>query len=155
MTEERHPYAHAPRRRPDGKPEMLEVAPLTLVDITTRPGRPRKLVPPPPPNFSCNDAEEQHYTYFIQAFNKEYPDMTATDQITLQLLAAEYIKYLRMLANEIESGQLVSMARQSPGTQYCRLLDMLSVTRKARVSGRSTKPDDNEDTKRLLELFGN
>lgn len=81
--------------------------------------------------------------------------MTATDQITLQLLAAEYIKYLRMLANEIESGQLVSMARQSPGTQYCRLLDMLSVTRKARVNGRVSRNDESDATKALLEMFGN
>ena len=154
MTDEQT-RTHSAMRRPTQKPEILEVAPLRLVPINRVVGRPRKLTPPPPPNFSCNEAEERHYTYFIQAFNKEYPDMTATDQITLQLLAAEYIKYLRMLANEIESGQLVSMARQSPGTQYCRLLDMLSVTRKARVNGRVSRNDESDATKALLEMFGN
>ena len=109
-------------------------------------GRPKKLVLPP--EFqqlldAMSDIEREHYEFFIAAHVKQYPDFNDIDRLWLRLMAIEYIKTLRMMVEELESGQLVTMSRQHPGVQMRAYADMLSVTRKQR--GKAEKDDPFAD----------
>lgn len=89
------------------------------------------------------DVEQSLFDYFIEAYKQQYPDMVPTDHLLLHLAGLEYIKYLRVVAEELETGKVISMARQHPGVNMRALLDQLSVTRKARTS-RGTKEEEPE-----------
>jgi hypothetical protein len=55
--------------------------------------------------------------------------------------------------NELSTGELITMARQHSGVQMRALLDMLSVTRKARTAGKKEEdPQLVEARKALLGL---
>lgn len=136
----RNPHAQAPRQRPEAKPETLHVAPVSS-GLPTRIGRPRKLKAPPPPAFEMSAFEQTWYQYFLDAHLEEYPDLTNTDRILLMLAACEFVKYIRIVQNELSTGELITMARQHSGTQMRALLDMLSVTRKARQGGKGGEED--------------
>lgn len=113
-------------------------------------GRPRKLKPMPKLD-GLTDAEQILYDDFIQEYLTEYPDITATDYRVLFLIGVEYIKYLRIVGEELRSGKVLSMARQHPGVNMRALLDLLSITRKDRMKG---KPQgDNEEADKLREIL--
>lgn len=136
---------------PYKKPQspMLAVVPVTGSPSEKKNGRPRKLVPPAPPNFSMTDYEQQVYDYVINSYLVEYPDLTPTDHLYLPLIAAEYIKYLRVVQKEFTDGEVLSQARQHPYTQLKGLLDALSITRKQRAKQPAEDPNKN-----LLEEWG-
>jgi hypothetical protein len=77
--------------------------------------------------------------------------MVPTDYLILHLAGLEYIKYLRVVAEELETGKVISMARQHPGVNMRALLDQLSVTRKARTS-RGQKEEDS-DAQEIRDFF--
>lgn len=146
-----------PSRNPDDKPATLSVVPLSQAAETAvgrKPGRPRKSEMPPMPALQVTPLEKQMYDYFISAYLEEYPDLTPSDKILLQLAAIEYIKYHRVAAQELESGQVISMARQHPYTQMRGLLDSMAVTRKQRKRDGSDDTTASETQAKLRELFG-
>lgn len=109
-------------------------------------GRPKKLTLPP--EFqqlldSMSPIEREHYELFRDAHYQIYPDLNIIDKLVVRLMAIEYIKTLRMMAEELESGQLITMSRQHPGVQMRAYADMLSVTRKQR--GKAEKEDPFAD----------
>jgi hypothetical protein len=114
-------------------------------------GRPPKLVMPDLPELQMTDVERPLFDYFIDSYNQEYPDLTATDHLTLFLAAIEFIKYLRVAARELETGEVITMSRQHPGVNFRALLDQLSVTRRARTA--RSRPDDDADSKELKDFF--
>lgn len=87
------------------------------------------------------DTEQALFDYFMFAYKDQYPDMVPTDYLLLHLAGLEYIKYLRVVAEELETGKVISMARQHPGVNMRALLDQLSVTRKARTARGKTEED--------------
>lgn len=129
--------------------QSLLVSPLT----TTRPikkrsvGRPEKLTMPDLPQMPMTDVEQSLFDYFMQAYQEQYPDLLPTDLLLLHLAALEYIKYLRVVAEELETHKVISMARQHPGVNMRALLDQLSVTRRARTA--RSRPEEDQDAKEL------
>lgn len=103
------------------------------------------------PELAMSDAEKELFDYFLWAYHAEYPDLKPTDNLILYLAAIEWIKYLRMSREELETGKLITMSRQHPGTNLRGLLDQLSVTRKARTRGQ--KDEESEEAKELREFF--
>lgn len=144
------------KQKPQAKPELLLVAPLEASPEQPRSaGRPRKKPMPPMPLFKLNDLEQQWYEWIIQSYLTEFPDLSDTDKMQLPLLAIEYIKYLRVAAKELETGEVISMARQHPFTNLKGLMEQLSVTRKARKSDKSNVPDPQEEAReKLLKMLG-
>ncbi len=105
------------------------------------------------PALDMTPIEQDLFDYFLWAYHTEYPDLKPTDNLILFLAAIEWIKYLRMAREELETGKLVTMSRQHPGTQLRALLDQLSVTRRARVT--QTKPEEDESAQELRNFFMN
>lgn len=132
----------------------VDAKPITQLEVprtVATGGRPRKLKPMPALD-GLTPAEQILYDDFIQEYLTEYPDITATDYRMLFLVGVEYIKYLRIVGEELRSGKVLSMARQHPGTNMRALQDQLSVTRKARMSGKSPQ-DGGEDAEKLREIL--
>lgn len=98
-----------------------------------------------------SDTERVLFDDFIQEYLTEYPDITPTDYRMLFLVAVEYIKYLRIVSKELSSGKVLSMARQHPGTNMRALQDQLSITRKARTSGK--QQPGSEDAEKLRAVL--
>lgn len=123
---------------------------------TRKVGRPVKVQMPDLPKLPMEPHEQELFDYWIAAFKEQYPDLAPTDHLLLHLAGLEYIKYLRVIAEELETGKVISMARQHPGVNMRALLDQLSVTRKARTTGQKPSDDENaaETRKRLAELMG-
>jgi hypothetical protein len=125
------------RRTPKDTPETFDVPPLTTpaapLILTRDRGRPKKNGMPPMPSLQISDLEQQMLDSFISGYLREYPDLTESDKFILQLAGLEYINYHRVLAQELESGKIISMARQAPYTPFYAALDRLSVTRRERV----------------------
>lgn len=96
------------------------------------------------------EPEQALFDFFLEAHRQQYPDLTPTDNLLLWLAGIEFIKYLRVVAEELETGKVISMARQHPGVQMRALLDQLSVTRKARTAG---KQAENPEEKELRDFF--
>jgi hypothetical protein len=120
----------------------LHVKPLTTTHTTKRSaGRPAKVPMPDLPAMPMTPVEQGLFDYFMFAYKDQYPDLTPTDLLLLHLAGLEYIKYLRVVAEELETGKVISMARQHPGVNMRALLDQLSVTRKARTT-RGQKEED-------------
>lgn len=89
-----------------------------------KPGRPSSLEMPPLPaeildNMSEN--EREHFDYFRSAYEaaaiRKYGRLTPTAEINILQAALDYIHLLRLQAEQIKSGTLVSQARQHPGVQ--------------------------------------
>lgn len=118
-----------------------------------RRGRPATRVEMPPlPMMEMGANEKALQVYFIEAYRLDYPDMSQTDLILLHLASLEYIKYLRVVAEELETGKVISQARQHPGVNMRALLDQMAVTRKARTAGVKAS-SDNKDVEEARRLF--
>ena len=121
-------------RTPVDKPEVFS-APSLSTPPPIRSGRPKKPQMPPLPQEirdGMSDLEQEWFDYFIYAIRQEHPDLTPFDLINLNLLAMCFISILRMEAKQLSSGELITMARQDPRSQYLRLMDSLSVRRRDR-----------------------
>lgn len=129
----------------------MNVRPLTTTEVVKGPGRPPKLKAPTMPDMPMMPSEQILFKYFIDAYREQYPDMVPTDHLILFLAGLEYIKYLRVIQEELDTGKVISMARQHPGVNMRALLDQLSVTRKARNTG--TKSPDDEANINARNLF--
>ncbi len=108
-----------PTARPtdaDHYTQTLQARPLTVAQQPKpRPvGRPEKLVMPPLPEMRMTDLERDLFDYFLASYQQQYPDLVPTDFILLHLAALEYIKWLRIIAEELETGRVISQARQHP-----------------------------------------
>lgn len=114
-------------------------------------GRPARLEMPALPRMPMEEVERDLFDYFMASYKEQYPDMVPTDHLILHLAALEYIKYLRVVAEELETGRVISMARQHPGVNMRALLDQLSVTRKARTL--RSKPDEDPNAAELRDFF--
>lgn len=132
----------------------IPVSPITLAPISeTKRGRKPKLVAPPLPAMpGMNEDEALLFDFFQEAIKAQYPDLTQFDLLILHLAAVEYIKYLRVAARELETKQVISMARQHPGVNMRALLDQLSVTRKARTGNTKDTGDDLDKEARAALL---
>lgn len=147
MTEKRLPAQQSTTAKPLLPPPPKE----------KKVGRPPKLQMPDLPSMPMEPHEQEMFDYWMAAFKEEHPDLTPTDHLLLHLAGLEYIKYLRVIAEELETGKVISMARQHPGVNMRALLDQLSVTRKARTSGSSGKDEDEtakQTRERLAQLMG-
>jgi hypothetical protein len=130
---------------------------ITLRKLTAVPepteiktGRRKKIkFPQLPPEVldAMSPVEREHFDFFLEAHREQYPDLTAVDQIGLNMAALCYVNLLRMEATQLTSGQLVSMARQHPCVQLRQWMDSLSVTRKQRPS----KKDEDAETVEFLK----
>ncbi len=145
-----------PTARPtdaDHYTQTLQARPLTVAQQPKpRPvGRPEKLVMPPLPEMRMTDLERDLFDYFLASYQQQYPDLVPTDFILLHLAALEYIKWLRIIAEELETGRVISQARQHPAVNMRGLLDQLSVTRKARTAGQ--KQDSDPEAKQLQDFL--
>ena len=129
----------------------MSVRPLTVTEVVKGPGRPRKLPIPTMPDMPMKPEERALFVYFIDSYREQYPDMVPTDHLILFLAGLEYIKYLRVIQEELDTGKVISMARQHPGVNMRALLDQLSVTRKARNVG--AKSPEDEATNNARNLF--
>lgn len=100
---------------------------------------------PPLPRFELSAYEQEWFDYFFAVHQQEYPDLTEADRLLLLLADIEFIKYLRVAGEELASGEVISQARQHPGTQMNALLDRLAATRKARQKQPREEADPNAD----------
>lgn len=117
----------------------------------TAPGRKKKPVMPTLPTFKMSEFEREWFAYFRDVYQAEYPDLTDADRLLLFLAAIEFIKYLRVAGAELATGEVISQARQHPGTQMRALLDQLSVTRRARQK-QGPREEDDPNADLLLKL---
>ncbi|GHO44543.1 hypothetical protein [Ktedonospora formicarum] len=133
----------------------LKVVPLDkALEREKKSGRPKKLEMPALPQAlfdGMTELERAHFFYFVDAYREEYPDLTPTDVLNLHMAGLEYISYLRIQAQQISTGEVISQARQHPGVQMRALLDQLSVTRKQRQQ--QNKGQDDRDKQAARELF--
>jgi len=153
---EQHP-TRAPKQLSDTPAQthtqFTDIKPLTstMPARRTQAGRPKKLVMPDLPEMKMTDIEQNLFEFFMAAYEQEYPDLTPTDHLILHLAGLKYIQYLRTIAGELETGKLITMARQHPGVELRGLLDQLSVTRKARTA--KSRPTTSEEETELKEFF--
>lgn len=135
--------------------QTFSTKPLNTTPKEPKVGRPSKLVMPDMPTMPMTAGEQAMFDFWIAAFREQYPDLVPTDQLLLYLAGLEFIKYLRVIAEELETGKVISMARQHPGVNMRALLDQLSVTRKARTAGKQTDDETAKETRaKLDQLFG-
>jgi hypothetical protein len=134
-------------------PKRLEVQPVKLADSTPKRGRPKTNIQPRTPQFELEPDEQTLYATFMESFIHDYPDIKdyPSDMLLLPLAAVEYIKYLRVIGQELTSRQAITMARQHPATQFFRILDMMHVTRKARA--KTNKPKEDDETTDFLKAL--
>lgn len=95
--------------------------------------------------------EQELFDFFMDAYREQYPDLTPTDNLMLYLAGIEWIKYLRVAREELETGKVITMSRQHPGVQMRALLDQLSVTRRARQA--RGKPEEDPEAQELRDFF--
>lgn len=132
--------------------EQFKVEPLhALPQEEPRRGRPpiQRLEPL---ELDFNDFELGRYFYFIAAANKllgKNKDMF--DDMFIEMAAAEYIKYLRILQYEAKNHTSITMARQHPGVQMRALIDLLSISRKARQTSKQEKDPEKEEALKILK----
>ena len=132
------------------KPQLY-VVPKLSIPAPERPKDHHKRKPKMPPLpqgllDGMSELEREHFWYFIESYQLDYPQMKQTDIICLYQAALEYINTLRVQAKQLASGEVISMARQHPGVQMRAWLDMMDVTRKARTrSGKAQ--DETEEAK--------
>jgi len=147
------PTTPSPARPRGAANPVVDATPITTLEVprtVATGGRPRRLKPMPRLD-GLTDAEQVLYDDFIQEYLTEYPDISATDYRMLFLIGVEYIKYLRIVGEELRSGKVLSMARQHPGTNMRALQEMLSITRKDRMKGKPQQ--ENEETEKLREIL--
>lgn len=138
------------RKQPHEKPEQFAVEPLRLVPKEKPKPGPKPAIKLEPLDISFNEVERDRYLYFISAVEKLFPDLNPLDRLLLEMAAVEYVKYLRLLQYEVKNNTSITMARQHPGVQFRSLIDMLSVSRKAR---QGTKQEDDPGRKEALEIL--
>lgn len=105
-------------------------------------GRPRTLKAPALPQDildGMTELEREHFKFFIEAYKRDYQIKKPSDLIALQQAALEYINLLRVQAQQLKSGQVITAARQHPGVQMRAWLSEMGATRSKR------KPDAEED----------
>jgi hypothetical protein len=143
------------RKPPSAQPETLKLLPVESRPEEKRVGRKRKPAPPPPLSLpGMSGAELERYDLFLAAYREEYKgQLSNTDNILLELAAIEYIKCLRVMANELTTGETITMARQHPGVQMRAYMDMLSITRKARVAESRGKKEETGTPSKLNDLL--
>lgn len=144
----------APKKPAASKPEILQVHPMSAPEEEpARRGRKPKLTPPPLPQElfdGMSDIEKQHFTFFLAAIMEEYPDLTKTDMIFLNMAGLDYINSLRLQVQQLQSGELVTMSRQHPGVQLRAWLELLSVSRKARQGSRNNQDEKLTEARAML-----
>lgn len=135
--------------------QTFDTKPLNASPRDRKVGRPPKLEMPDLPDMPMTPSEKAMFDFWIAAFREQYPDLVPTDHLLLYLAGLEFIKYLRVIAEELETGKVISMARQHPGVNMRALLDQLSVTRKARTTGQKQDDDTTKQAQeQLAKLFG-
>lgn len=152
-TQPRRAPANPPAESRQARSPSVDAKPITQLELprtVATGGRPKKLKPMPVME-GLSDTERVLFDNFINEYLTEYPDITDTDYRMLFLVAVEYIKYLRIVSEELKTGKVLSMARQHPGTNMRALQDQLSITRKARMSGR--QDSGGEDAEQLREVL--
>lgn len=110
-------------------------------------GRPRQLALMP--SMPMTDVETALFDSFIQEYLTKYPDLEPVDYRILFLAGLEYIKYLRIIRDELDRHQVISMARQHPAVQMRGLLNDLSVSRRQR----KREPGESTDTTDMREFY--
>lgn len=140
-----------PASRPPNVTKVIRLQQPSDLDQPKR-GRPKKLKFPALPQEildGMTPLEKEHFAFFIDSHLQQYPDLIATDYIGLYAAAMEYIAYLRLQAQQLATGELITQSRQHPGVQLRAWLDSLSVTRKQR----GPKKEEDPETAALLKAF--
>jgi hypothetical protein len=138
---------------PADRPQLYVVPKLDQA-APTRPARARRPKMPALPQAlldGMSELEKEHFYFFLDAYQQDYPSMKPTDIICLHQAALEYINTLRVQAKQLASGEVISMARQHPGVQMRAWLDMMDVTRKARTKGKTS--DESDEAKQVKEAL--
>lgn len=136
----------------------INVTPLSTASIPRPPrvGRPSKLVMPPLPQEildGMKPIEIAHFEFFrdgyLEAYvNKYGKQPTPTAQICIVQASLDYINLLRLQAEQMKSGNLVSQARQHPGVQVRAWLQSIGLQEKDYEEGKKT--DGKDDTRAML-----
>ena len=152
-------YKKTRRQSPMDRPEILRVRPLNTPSKEEEVKRGRKQkrkVPSLPQEIldGMTELEQEWFHFFVDGLKDENPDLTDTDQILVLFAGIEMINMLRLDQKQLSSGELISMARQHPGVQFRSLIDLLSVSRKARKNGKSQATQDESDelAKKLIGM---
>lgn len=138
--------------QPIRKPDVKTVPTLPLQPMPKRgPGRPARRAEIRPPQFQWqNDYEKELYESYIAEHLEDYPNLKKSDKKFLWLAAAQYVLCMRLVGEEASTGQLVTQARQHPGTMLVRYMDtILATTRKQRIAKKDDE-DENDDLMKLL-----
>ena len=88
--------------------------------------------------------------HFIDAFTADYDINTPSDRLILSLAASEYVKSLRLQEKELETGTILTAARQHPINQLLRLLEAMDATRKARQQAKPGNKDEENELREWL-----
>jgi hypothetical protein len=105
--------------------------PMNVVTLITpsepqkkKAGRPASLEQPPLPQEildGMSEIERAHYDFFIEAYSRAYKEkygrMTPTALINVTQAGLDYVHLLRLQAEQMRTGKIVSQARQHPGIQ--------------------------------------
>lgn len=131
-----------PRREPNEKPETFTTAPVVFHVAKRKPGRPKNIeLEPPLPVFVVTPEEQMLMEWAMAKWRADY-ELKDSDLLLLPLCAAELVKYYRLIAQELQSGSLVTMSRQHPGAMFARFMSqLLGTTRTNRQ--KNAKPDDD------------
>lgn len=116
---------------------------------------PRRKMPAMPEEIlsGMSPLERQHYDYFLYAIRHDYPNLTPSDEISLQMAAIEYVNLMRVQAKQLQTGETITQARQHPGVQLRAWLDSMHATRKARVSGKKQDSPEEADLRAALSAL--
>ncbi len=97
--------------------------------------------------------EKDLFDYFIETFREKYAIEEGPDLISLYLAGFDYIQTLRVQAEQMRSGQIISMARQHPAVQLRAWLDQMDVTRKANKGKNGDKSEADKMREDFMKKF--
>src|SRR6266704_2972289 len=132
----------------------LDTEPITKLDQSppSKVGRPR--LHPPMPLLDLNPEERILFDGYMADWLDAYPDLTSSDYRLLWLSGIKYLQFLRLLKKEVETGNLLSMARTHPAVEMRALLDQVSVTRRARTKEQITNDPNADELRAALLSLG-
>ncbi|GHO55498.1 hypothetical protein [Ktedonobacter robiniae] len=145
--------------RPSNPP--MNVTPMSEASETKKRGRgrPANLEMPPVPQAildGMTELEQAHFEHFRDAYTeackKRYGKITPTAEIGIVQAALDYIHLWRMQIEQIQTGKLVSQARQHPGTSLRAWLQSAGLQEKDMMEPAKQEDEKSANRATLLSL---